>query len=123
MDKTISLEGRGMIPCPLNEAEAHPYKGPPLSVADLLTLLDRATMRQVRLSLAIDNLRRILREERILDEDTPELPHLLLEEIRQALSLAQSVIPGAYRDALVQVTQALEHVDAYQDRMPPRGMA
>lgn len=66
-------------------------------------------MRQVRLSLAIDNLRRILREERILDEDTLELPHLLLEEIRQALSLAQS--------------QALEHVDAYQDRMPPRGMA
>lgn len=31
MEKTISLEGRGMIPCPLNEAEAHPYKGPPLT--------------------------------------------------------------------------------------------
>lgn len=123
MKETISLEGRGVIPCPHNPSEAHPYHGPALRPADLLTLLGRARARQAHSAVAIDNLHRILLEEGILRDERLDPPHLLLEELHQALTLAQSVIPGAHREALTQIMHALERLDAYQDHLPPRGMA
>jgi hypothetical protein len=123
MTKTVSLEGRGVIPCPHHTGEAHPYQGPPLPATDLLVLLSRAMGRHAQLGVAIDNLRRILLEEGVLREEPPPLPPDLLHDTRQALDLAQSVIPGVHREALSRITRALERLDLYQDALPPRGLA
>lgn len=123
MDKMISLEGRGVIPCLHNVGEAHAYQGPPLTAADLMLVLGRAMGRHAQLGIAIDNLRRILLEEQVLKEEVPDVPWGLLHEVRAALDLAQSVIAGGHREVLAQVTRALERLDAYQDALPPRGQA
>jgi hypothetical protein len=123
MDKLISLEDRGLIPCLHNIGEAHPYQGPALRSSVLLALLCRAMGRHAQLGLAVDNLRRILTEEHVLTEELRELPPGLLEDVRLALDLAQSVIPGGHREALSRITRALERLDAYQEMIPPRGQA
>lgn len=123
MEKAIPLAGRGVVPCLHNAGEAHPYDGPPLRPEDLLALLGRAMTRHLQIGIAIDNLRRILVEERLLMEERQEPTHGFLEEIRQALSMAQAVIPGAQKEALDRVTRALDRIDVYQDRQAPRGLA
>jgi hypothetical protein len=123
MEKAISLAGRGVLPCPHHAGEAHPYDGSPLRPEELLALLGRALARHAQLGLAIDNLRRVLVEERLLLEERQELAPGFLEEIRQALSMAQAVIPGAQREALDRITRALDRLDLYQERQAPRGLA
>lgn len=123
MDKTVTLEGRGIIPCMQHVGEAHTYQGPPMAAPELLSLLSRAMGRHAQLGLAIDNLRQILIAEGLLGQEWPAAPQGLIEEMRQALDLAQSVIPGVHREALAQVTRALERADSYQDALSPRGQA
>lgn len=121
--KTVSLEGCGPVPCLQNVGEVHAYTGPPLSGAELLVLFSRAVGRHAQLGVAIDNLRRVLQEEHLLRENLVEVPQALLREVREALELAQGVIPGEHREALAQVTRALERLDIYEDALPPRGQA
>lgn len=108
MEKAISLAGRGVLPCPHHAGEAHPYDGPPLRPEELLALLGRALARHAQLGLAIDNLRRVLVEERLLLEERQEPAPGFLEEIRQALD---------------RITRALDRLDLYQERQAPRGLA
>jgi hypothetical protein len=123
MEKVIKLAGRGVIPCPHNVGEVHAHAGPPLPAEDLVVLLGRAMARHAQIGVAVENLRRILLEERVLAEEAPQLPMSLLEEVREALGVAQSVVPGAHQEALARITRALEQVDGYQERLPRRGLA
>lgn len=123
MDRTVSLEGRGIIPCLHNAGEVHAYQGPAIAAADLINLLGRAAARQAQITIAVENLRRILVEERLLVEESPMQPFALLEEVRQTLALAQSVIPGVHQEVLTRLTRMLDRVDAYQDMQPSRGLA
>lgn len=119
----ISLRGRGIVPCPHNVGEVHLHDGPPITPAEAISLLSRARSRHARLGVAISNLHRILIEERLLAEDASDPPLDLLEAARQTLSLALSVLPGGQSEALSQITRTLERLDAYQDRLAPRGVA
>lgn len=123
MTRPISLVGRGVVPCPHNVGEAHEYHGAPVSPAEALQLLMRAVGRHAQLGVAIDNLRHILIEEQVLSEDPREVPHALLEEVRQVLALAQSLIPGAHREVLLRIIRAQERLDAFEQHSPVRGQA
>lgn len=110
MDKTVALEG-SVIPCLYHAGEVHSYKGPPLPAEDLVALLCRAVARHAQIGVAIDNLRRILIHEQVLMEEPPVLPHTLMEELRHAITLAQSVVPGAHQEVLGQAAHARAGTD------------